>query len=80
MLWTKATVLIDYGMDSDDFGCFYMSHTYGTSIARVSETARGQHPADPGLSPFFLWFDKNPWKSGPNFAAELTCVQVRAEK
>ena len=47
------TVLIDYGMDSDDFGCFYMSHTYGTSIARVSETARGQHPAGPGLLSFF---------------------------
>ena len=48
------TVLIDYGMDSDNFGCFYMSHTHGKSIARVSETARTRYVPSPWLSPFFM--------------------------
>ena len=67
-------VLHDQNTVSDNSRCFFMSHTYGKTIARVVSGARLRYPGVRVLFGFFLRDDADPWiilSSCPNLAGEL---------
>ena len=49
-----------------------MSHIDGKARESIESTPRGRYTPVLALSLFFICKYKNPWKSCPNFAGELT--------